>query len=361
MASILTVNARSDMGLLAARSAFKLKPKQFRRFIHDHHVVLHEELAAAGVAYEDLSPALIPSTKRQEMALLFNVDLIGEHGYGYGANITEILLPHLGKETTLSVMAGDIYIPPRKTRELALYSGFVRSPHQDWGQQFIYCVYLNNLAENHRATLHQVLCAHPSYVGYVPTTYGSEFRNVAGSMLGTSFIKHKKRVIVNHGGDLPWVGDSNETGLPFEENGFGIVSVNDQLFGPLLCYKIQTDVLPQYREDVLVSLNAISDTPLPLEGFEILIPEAKYGYLTSKKGQILKIAGVDGHSREELASVLRGQLENDYIYRLQHNVDDTVQFTLILELPREETHPVKVAVGLKYLPDEQTLSLVTLT
>lgn len=361
MASILTVNARSNVGLTAARSAFDMKPAQFRRFIRDHHTVLNEELAEVGVRYEELSPALVPSTKRQEMALLFNVDLVDEHGYGYGANIVEIILPHLGKDTTLSVLAGDILITPEATRELALRSGLIRSQHHDWGRQFIYCVYLNNLAESQRESLHRVLDGHPSYLGYVPATYGSHFRNVAGSQLATWFIKHKKRVIVDHGGDLPWVSSSNETGLPFEEHEFGIVSVNDQLFGPLLCYKIQTEVIPHYREDILVSLNAISDTPLPLEGFEILIPEAKYGYLTSKKGEILKIAGMDSHSREELTSVLRGQLENDYIYRLQHNPDDTVQFTLILELPREASHPVKVAVGLKYLPETQTLSLVTLT
>lgn len=100
---------------------------------------------------------------------------------------------------------------------------------------------------------------------------------------------------------------------------------------------------------------------LPLEGFEILIPEAKFGYLTTAKGKILKIAGIHDHSREELASVLRNHLEHDYIYRLQHNQDETVQFTLILELPRDDAHPVKVAVGLKYFPEKQALSLVTLT
>jgi hypothetical protein len=361
MASILAVNARANIGLVAARSAFQMKPDQFGGFIRAHHDLLDKELASAGVTYAELSPALIPSTKRHEMALLFNSDLVDDSGYGYGATVTSMLLPHLGKEATLSVMAGDIYIAPQKTRELALRSGFIGSQHTDWGRQFMYCVYLNNLTEAQRTTLHQVLGLYPSYLGYVPTTYSSVFRNLAGSVLGTSFIKHRKRIIVDHGGDAPWVSDSNETGLPFEEHGFEIVSVNDQLFGPLLCYKIQTEVIPHYKEDVFVSLNAISDTPLPLEGFEILIPEAKYGYLTSKKGQILKIAGVDGHSREELASVLRSQLENDYIYRLQHNPDDTVQFTLILELPREESHPVKVAVGLKYLPENQTLSLVTLT
>lgn len=360
MTSILTVNARADLGIVAARSAYQMRPDQFGSFIRAHQALLDEELASAGVSYGGLGPALIPSTKRHEMALLFNVDLVDDPGYGEA--ITRMFLPLLGKETTLSVMVGDIFLTPEATREMALYSGFVDSPSTDWGQQYIYCVYLNNLAQTQRESLHQELCAYPSYLGYVPTTYGSHFRDLAGSLLGTSFIKNRRRIIVDHGGDEPWVSNSNETGLPFEEHGFEIVSVNNILFGPLLSYKIQTEVVPHYREDVLVSLNAISDTPLPLEGFEILIPEAKFGYLTTAKGELLKIAGVDGHSCEELASVLRSQLENDYIYRLQHNPNDgTVQFNLVLELPREDSHPVKIAVGLKYFPEKQVLSLVTLT
>ena len=81
----------------------------------------------------------------------------------------------------------------------------------------------------------------------------------------------------------------------------------------------------------------------------------------AKKGGILKSARLDQHTRAELASVIRAELENDYIYRLQHDPDDTVQFSIVLDLPRENSHPVKVAVGLKYLPNSRTLSLVTLT
>lgn len=212
-----------------------------------------------------------------------------------------------------------------------------------------------------RWPLHAFYCTNPSYLGYVPATYRSNFRTVVGAMLPTVFIKHKGKVLVDHGGDDPWVSDINEIGFPFKKSNYEVVSVNGQLFSPLLSYKIQSEVLPQYQEDVLVSLSAISDEPLSLDQFEVLLPMAKYGYLRSEKGEILKIAGLDRHSREELASAIRAELDNDYIYRLQHNVDGAVQFSIVLELPREDAHPIKVAVGLKYLPDSKTLSLVTLT
>ena len=359
MSSILTVNARDGMGLTSARTYFRMTPAQFRSYIVSHYVTLRSELASHGISYDALGPALVPSASRHEIALLCNIDLVGSSLYGYA--IAKQLIPLLERKSTLSVLAGDIGLDPIVTREMASVSGLVGSDVPDWGQQFIFCLYLNNLSGAQQETLHTSFCTNPGYLGCVPATYRSLFRTIAGAMLLTVFVKHKGRVLVDHGGDEPWVSDLNEIGFPFQESDYEVVSVNSQLFSPLLSYKIQSEVLPQYQEDVLVSLNAISDEPMSLDQFEVLLPEAKYGYLRSKKGEILKIAGLGRHSREELASVIRAELDNDYIYRLQQNVDGTVQFSIVLELPREGTHPIRVVVGLKYFPDSKTLSLVTLT
>lgn len=359
MSSILTVNARGGMGLTAARAYFKMTPAQFRSYIGSHHVTLRAELASYGVSYDALGPALVPSTTRHEIALLFNIDLVGSGLYGYA--IAKRLIPVLERKSTLSVLGGDIGLDPKVTREMASVSGLVGSHVSDWGQDFIFCLYINNLSDAQRETLHTSFCSSPGYLGYVPATYRSWFRTIAGAMLPTLFVKHKGKVLVDHGADDPWVSDVNEIGFPFQESHYEVVSVNSQLFSPLLSYKVQSEVLPQYQEDVLVSLSAISNEPISLDQFEVLLPKSKYGYLRSKKGEILKIVGLGGHSREELASVIRAELDNDYIYRLKHNVDGTVQFSIVLELPREGTHPIKVAVGLKYFPALRTLSLVTLT
>ncbi len=359
MPSILTINARGGMGLTSARTYFKMTPAQFRSYIGSHHITLRSELASHGISYDALGPALVPSTTRQEVALLFEVEQVGHSLYGHA--IAKQLIPLLERNSTLSVLAGDIGLHPSATREMALYAGLVGSEVSDWGQQFIFCVYVNNLSGAQRDALHAAVCENQGYLGYVPATYSSRFRTIAGAMLPTAFVKHKGKVLVDHGSDDLWISDLNEIGYPFEESGYEVVSVNSQLFSPLLSYKIESEVFPEYQEDVIVSLNAISDEPMSLDGFDVLLPEAKYGYLRSVKGEILKIAGLDGHSREELASVMRAELDNDYIYRLQHNVDGTVQFSIVLELPRDDSHPIKVAVGLKYFPDSKTLSVVTLT
>ena len=77
MSSILTVNARGGMGLTSARTYFRMTPAQFRSYIGSHYVTLRTELASHGISYDALGPALVPSTSRHEVALLFNIDLVG--------------------------------------------------------------------------------------------------------------------------------------------------------------------------------------------------------------------------------------------------------------------------------------------
>lgn len=359
MSTVLTINARDGLGLTAMKTHLRLTPAQFRKFIRAHHEILETELAKHDVVYQDLGPALVPQTKRHETALLFNSDLSHKCFYGYA--VAEYLIPRLDKGSTHSVMTGDISLPPQATMGLASLAGLIRSSVDDVGNQYIYCVYLNNLSVSQRDRLHAQFLKYPGYLGHVPTTYRSKFRTLVAHTVGTTFIKLRSDVLVSHGGDPPWVDSVNLVGFPFEESGLRVVSVNDQLFSPLLVYKIQSEMFPHHQEDVEVSLNAISAEPLPLSGLEILLPEAKFGYLSDAKSGLLRAAGLDARTREGLAAVIREELENDYIYRLRYNVDGTVQFSIILELPREGTHPVRVSVGLKYLPDQSLLSLVTLT
>lgn len=361
MSSILSINARGGIGLVSDRNYFQMSSAQFGTWVREHHSMLVAELAKSGVSYDALSPALVPSTgDRQEMALLFNVDLMST-GF-YGLAVAKHLLPLLGTKSTLSVLAGDIGHFPTATREVALYGGLVEGATENWGEQYIYCVYLTNLSPAQRDGIHRAFLSLPSYLGYVPTTYGSHFRTVVSTMLPTAFIKHKNLVLLDHGGDLPWVSHENEIGYPFAENGLRVVSVKSQLHSPLLSYKIQSEVLPMYQEDVLVSLNAISDQPLSLDNFEVVFPHGKFDYLHGEtKVGLLKLAGLDELSPQALASVIQAELSNDYIYRLQTNHQDgTVQFNVVLELRRDDGAPVKVAVGLKYFPETATLSFVSM-
>jgi hypothetical protein len=210
MSAVLTINARDRTGLTVARNIFNMSPENFGGFIREHHTMLESELAKVGISYVALSPALVPSTTRHEMAMLFNIDLIGSSMYGMA--IAKRLIPLLERKTTSSVLIGDIFLHPRAVREMARNAGFVTSELDEWGQDFLFCVYLNNLSETQRDALHSGFLDNPGYLGYVRATYNSDFRTTAGATLPTAFVKHKGSMIVNHGGDNPWVGDSNEIG-----------------------------------------------------------------------------------------------------------------------------------------------------
>jgi hypothetical protein len=356
---ILSVNGRRDIGLAVSRDYFQMSPAQFGSYIREVHALLVKELAEVGVDYDALAPALVPSTTKNELALLFNSNLVDDGLYGY--EIAERVIPLLDLHATHAYLSGDLLQSVADVRALALEAGGVFIEGRPWGDQWIYCVYVNSLSAAQKDRIVAAMGKYQPFLGHVQTSYGSRFKTVLGATLPTSFIKHGTKVIVDHGMDEPWISDSNEIGFAFEENGLEIVGVNSALYSPLLTYKIESLAQPRYTEDVLISLNAISEAPLPLADFEVVLSDGKYGYVQTKKKELLEIAGLLKLSAADLAARIRAEIENNSIYRLQFNPDDTVQFSIVIEIPRSDDHPVKLAVGLKYDPIGRALFVVTVT
>jgi len=359
MPSILTINSRGGVGLTASRDYFNMSSTQFKAFIKGHHTLLVDALRSFDISYDALAPALTPSVAgRQEIALIFNIDLIPSDFYGY--EVHKHLIPLLGKDSTISVLSGDILLEPTIAKQLAVEAGIIQSPQAEWGRQFLYCVYLNNLSEQQQRTIHDAFADWPSFVGLAPMTYSSRLKTVLGTMLPTVYVKQGKRMLTL-GAEDDWVYEGSEISFPFKENGYKAYGVHDSLFSALLSYKIPSEVLPVYQEDVLVSLNAISDAPMELSGFDVEIAEAKHEYLLTKKFAILEAVGLEDLSVLDLAAVIRANIDGGYIYRLQENVDNTVQFTLAIELKKKTGSPLVARVALKYFPEERKLRLVTMT
>lgn len=120
-------------------------------------------------------------------------------------------------------------------------------------------------------------------LGCVPTTYHSAFRTEVADMLPSAFAQRRSAVITDHGIDEPLIGTRNESELAFARFGFRTVSTISALYTPLLSYNVQSLRAPLHGDGLLISLNAISDEPMELRGFEVLIPEAKFGYLRDAK------------------------------------------------------------------------------
>lgn len=106
---------------------------------------------------------------------------------------------------------------------------------------------------------------------------------------------------------------------------------------------------------------AISELPLDLGDFEVVVPESKVDYLRSQKAGILEAAGLQEISATELAALITAKVSANYIYSMAYLQDhDVAKFNVMLELSRgPEQRPFKALRALKYVPQKKQLQLVT--
>lgn len=361
--SVHTINARGNVMLEVVRDHFKVPPERMFLEIQALRNAVEEALAHKGIKYDELKTALVPDRKRREMALVFDT-LVIERSW-YGLEVFKRIIPIFNHVSNHSVLTGD-YIDMGARQELLFEAmqGAVRlTRHVDYkhSSQF-YIVYINNLTDGMVQRLHQGLCGWDGYVGYADTTYSSPFKTLLSAMLVNSFIKHRKTVIQGHEDDRPNEEDVNMTAYPFEEHGYICRSVQSQLEGTLLSYKIERPVFPGFETDTEFSLNAISPNPQPLDGFTIEVEKAKLKYLKTKKAGSVAQAGLEQTSTRALSKLIRSKMSENYIYNMsfdaQHNV---AKFNVIIELPRHAADGhIRLLASMEYKPEKKQLRLITL-
>ncbi|MCK5472983.1 MAG: hypothetical protein KAI59_03050, partial [Planctomycetes bacterium] len=226
----------------------------------------------------------------------------------------------------------------------------------------LYCVYVNNLSCKLLERLHAELANFRPYVGFIPANYSSRAKIYLSTILVNSFLKHGNHVIMGHEDDRPNTENVNIVGLPFEEFGYQISSLQSIYFDLFLSYKIERPVYSGFEVDTEMSLNAITDQIIPLEGCSILVEDAKHKYLLSEKGGKLCKAGIEDIGRNELETLIQSKITASYIYNLVYLEKYNVyKFNLILEISRPDMDdPVKFLVAIEYKPEEKVLRVLTL-
>lgn len=361
--SIHTLDARGHLMLELVRDHFKLPPERMRKEIQGLHSSVVEALGAKGIRYEKLKTALVPDRKRREVAFVF--DTLEIEDSWYGGMIFRHLFPLFQKDSNHSVLAGD-YIDTGAGQD-ALFRAFaeavacVREVEYRHSSQF-YVVYVNNLTDNMAVQIHEGLSDCPGYVGLADTTYSSPFKTLLSMMLVNAFLKHRSFIIQGHEDDRPNSEDVDMYGLPAEENGYVCRSVQSMLFGPLLSYKIERPVFPGFEVDTEMSLNSISDEPLPLSDFDIEVGDARVAYLKSEKAGVLEKAGLENVTSDQLAELVAAKVQASYIYNLSYVEEhDVAKFNVMLEIPRpQDGKSLRLLAALKYKPASKSLQLVTL-
>ena len=119
-AMIFTLDGRGNVLLPLLFDTLSLIDDGCTDLIQDMCSALEDKLRRKGIAYAKLKSALIPAHKdKREAAFIFDSAAIEDPWYGN--TVFERLLPALNKESTYSILAGDIIadgLPPRDSGEV---------------------------------------------------------------------------------------------------------------------------------------------------------------------------------------------------------------------------------------------------
>jgi len=360
MHPIHTVNSRSYVMLEILRDHYGITEARMKNEIQRMHRELIEILAVKGIDYAGLRSALVPNTDKDEAIFLFDSTMI-ESGL-YGREIFNRILPLLDPRTTQSILIGDllgndqhlIYEILRESIVLARSWTFKHSTD-------VFGVYINNLSKNAKAYINNGLASYPPYLGYIPTTFQSRAKLYASTTMASFLLKKGKILILAHEDDRSNTENINITLYDLDQHGYKITSLQGYYFSIFLAYKIERPVIDIDTTDIEISLNSISSNIQPIDEFDVIIDEAKFGYLINTKLGKMKKAGLSKADRMQIERLIKEKINNSYIYNLtyleEHNV---LKFNIMLEFEREEGYPTRMTAVLEYVPDNKSLRIITL-
>jgi len=358
--SIHTLDARGNIMLEVMRDHFDLSPRIMHREIQSMRNVIETVLDSKGISYDALKTALVPDRKRKEIALVFDTTKIDDDWYGL--EVFKQYMPIFDKDSSHSVLVGD-YGGGSQSRLAGAMSDavqFVRPTEWAHSTQY-YIVYINNLSPAMFERFASEMIAYHPYVGYADTSSTSTFKSCLSGQLVNCFVKHKDVILQGHEDDRPNEENINMNGYPYEEYGYQCRSVQSMYGGVFLSYKIERPIIPGFEVDTEFSLNAVTDTPSTLAGFNVEVEEAKLTYLQTVKSGSLEKAGLQDVTADELERIIASKVAASYIYNMAHDSQhNTTKFNVMLELPVKGHNSVRLLAALEYIPDQKRLRLITL-
>lgn len=357
---IYTLDARDNILPELLREEFKLAPAHMMREIQGWRADLVAILKSKGIEYRDLKRALVPSTDRTEIALIFDSTVLGDSWYGRA--ISERVIPLFPKEGTHSILDGDLLDHGNLK---GLYEAFddgvtlIRDVVFRHGTQF-FAVYINNLTDKMAIDFVSGLAEYEPFVGFADMTYMSRLKLFLSTSLVNCGIKHKGIILQQHEPDRPNNEDVNMSGWAFEESGYVCKSIADPLPGLLLSYKIERPYVVGRERDVEISLNAVTSAPADIAGLEVIIADEKLKYLQENKRGSLEHAGLAGLTVQELKNAISAKLSSNYIYNMSFNEEyNTTKFNIILEFAEGKAKASRHLLALEYMPDKGAVRLIT--
>lgn len=358
---IFTLDARGNILLPVIVNTFNLNNVQCTKVIFSEFAELKKKLQAKGIEYSKLKSALIPVHKdKKEVAFIFDSSLIQNNWYGNVA--FQSILPALNKESTYSILCGDIIadtIPLEISKEIFFENLAQFHPTAFKHSTQYYVIYINNLSDAQFEAIIDALSSLAFFVGYADMTFSSRLKTILAYSLVHLGIKYKDMMILQHEADREDTENVNNCGYDFENYGFSVKSINNMYYGLFLSYKIEA--LFADPEDLKYSMNAIYSNVASAFELPVSVLEKKLLYLKEKKAAIMEKLGLQDYSTEELAHLIKDCIRRSYFYNLEYLEEYNVpKFNISLELKTLEGKMRKVLVALKYSPANMGLELITM-
>lgn len=360
MQPIHTVNTRSYVMLEILRDHYGIVESRMKNEIQRMYAELVEILRAKNIDYAGLRSALVPSMDKEEAFFLFDSSAI-DTGL-YGRQIFDQLLPLLDSRSTQSILVGDllgdyqslIYEIIRESLVLSRSFTFKHST-------LIFGVYINNLSSAAKEKIDSGLASYAPYIGYIPTTFQSRAKIYASTTVAGFLLKKGRTIIMAHEDDRSNTEDINITFYNLEQSGYKVASLQSCYFSIFLSFKIERPAFYIDTTDIEIALNSITSSVRPLDELDVILDDAKHGYLVSEKLGKMKKAGLSEADRTQIEHLIKQKVSNSYIYNLVYLEEhDVMKFNIMLELEREGGYPTRMTAVLEYMPNRNALRVITL-
>jgi hypothetical protein len=364
--AIHSINTYTSVLIESMADFLKLDDGQVQLLLRAMHRQVTDTLKSKGVEYSDLKPALTPRSDRHEVAFVF--DSSKATSWSYGSEFAEAWLAALrtaGGPTRTAISEGDIIGLPTQAIWQLLDKQLVRAPTEYLpllSSEQYYVVYFTNVSAAQLATLdREIRTNSPAYLGYVNCSGWTPLKT--SLPLPQIALRIDKKIITAEDDD----GNANLRGYPFEDFGFEIVGVNEDLYSTLLDFRIDMGVPQWGATDSATALGVLSGSMRDIASMTLEISETRFEYLTSEQpgyghGASIRKAGLSGFDRHALAAVIKKELDKSLLFNLRSVAgsktvngesvaapeNDALLFTVQVEFHDLERTQRRYQVGIKY-------------
>lgn len=309
---IHSINGYTNVFIEVMAETLGLGDSGVQTLLRTMHSQVSGILKDKGVNYADLKSALTPQSDKHEIAFVF--DSSQATSWSYGEEFSRAWLAALsiaGGPKRTAISEGDIIGLPALIVWQLLDQQLVRPAERDvpWlSPEQYFVVYFTNVSSAQLAVLDREMRAKSvAYLGYVDCSGWTLFKT--GLPLPQIALRLDKKIITAEDDD----GNANLRGYRFDEYGYEIVGVEEDLYGTMLDSRIDMGIVQWGAADSAIALGALSGVMRDIASMALAIDERRFDYLTSEQpgyghGASIKKAGLAGFDRFALAEAIKKEL-----------------------------------------------------